>query len=116
MNIAATVKRIAFVDSLFDMHTWEYMYPNETIVRIEELTLQDCVMSSSVFHNFQVFLQNLTTKHMNQSLKIVNLIGPENLTLKNFGEKIRAKINNVFKVKPKFDMTKKSSNIVVGNT
>ena len=39
MNIAATVKRVAFIDSLFDMHTWEQVFHNDTIVKIEELTL-----------------------------------------------------------------------------
>ena len=44
------------------------------------------------------------------------MIGSENMLVKQVDANIKAKVNTIFRVKPRFDMTKKSSTIFVSKS
>lgn len=57
-------------------------------------------MSSTVFHNLQFFLENMTINNPDNKLKMINVIGSDNIMLKELIKTVNVSMNYVFKLKP----------------
>lgn len=99
MKVSSKVKWVAFIDSIFE-HGFDRNLVWEIDFQIEELTFQDCQMSSTVFHNLQFFLENMTINNPDNKLKMINVIGSDNIMLKELIKTVNVSMNYVFKLKP----------------